>query len=149
MAKVTVNLKSSDSYYAEIISGEHVFHSDEPLSSGGTDKAADPVKLALGALGACTVMTIKMYLDQKGWAFSNLSVVIDSRSEVVENVAVLPDEERPFVFDRRIRRISKKIYISGISDKQQLDRILNISKKCPVNKMFKQGSFITDEIIAE
>jgi putative redox protein len=147
MAKSVVKLLKSDSFYSEITSGKHQLYSDEPISSGGTDKAPDPIELTLSALGACTVMTLKMYLDQKKWAFSSLSAEVETTVERILNAAPLPDSERKLVFNGRLRRINVTVTISGSFGDDQLRKIEEISGKCPVNRMLAKGAYITEKVV--
>src|SRR5688572_26912621 len=48
--------------------------SDEPATSGGGDKGPDPHSLLLSSLAACTLITLRMYIDRKGWDVPSLSV---------------------------------------------------------------------------
>jgi uncharacterized OsmC-like protein len=146
MAKVEVQLNDSGSYLSKIITKRHTIVADEPISAGGTDEGPNPIELTLGALGACTVMTIKIYLDQKKWAFESVSVDVESTVEKVENAAILSALERPFVVNGRMRKIHKSIYIKGDFSDEQKERILNIASKCPVNKMLNESSYITDSL---
>lgn len=147
MAKSEVKLIDPGSFYSEIICREHKLFSDEPISSGGTDKAPDPIELTMSALGACTVMTIKMYLDQKKWAFRSLSAEAETKVERVLNAAPLPDLERKLVINGRIRRIHVVVKISGNFDDEQLQKIINITGKCPVNRLLSSGAYITEQVI--
>ena len=147
MAKTTTVSWSGDSlYHTKIKSGNHTFFADEPLESGGTDKAPTPVQMTLGALGACVVITIKMYMDRKKWEFSSLDVDVTTQVDKIENAAPLSDQERKLVNNGRLRRIHKVIKIKGDFTEEQLSKIREIGSKCPVNKMLSASSYITDEI---
>lgn len=147
MAKSVVKLLKPDGFYSEITCGKHHLYSDEPISSGGTDKAPDPIELTMSALGACTVMTLKMYLDQKKWSFNSLSADVETTVERIANAAPLPDGERFLVKNGRLRRIFVTVYISGKFDNEQIRKIEEISGKCPVNKMLATGAYITEKVL--
>lgn len=146
MTKSIISLKNSSSFLSEITVGKHKFVSDEPVSVGGEDKGPNPIELTMAALGACTTMTIKLYLDQKKWAFSSVDVEVSTKVEKIENAAILNDLERPLVDNGRLRRIHKKITVAGSFDENQKERILNIAGKCPVNKMLAKSAYITDDL---
>src|SRR5689334_12570740 len=54
----------------------HSLLADEPVDVGGTDAGATPYELLLGALAACTAMTVRMYADRKQWPLGDVVVRI-------------------------------------------------------------------------
>ena len=57
-----VKCSLNDEKYLTSINGEnHQFYVDEPLDYGKDDSAPKPTEYLLGALGACTAITMKMY----------------------------------------------------------------------------------------
>ncbi len=50
------------------------FLADEPVRSGGGDKGPDPYTLLLSSLATCTLITLRMYIDRKGWSIPALKV---------------------------------------------------------------------------
>lgn len=57
------------------------FISDEPQSSGGKDMGPDPYTLLLSSLASCTLVTLRMYIDRKGWNIPSISVNVNMYSE--------------------------------------------------------------------
>ena len=53
-------------FQAMVSSGQHRLIADEPVSYGGFDSGPSPYDYLSAALGACTVMTLRMYADRKG-----------------------------------------------------------------------------------
>ena len=51
-------------YRTSIHARSHTIVADEPADAGGTDMGATPYELLLGALAACTAMTVRMYADR-------------------------------------------------------------------------------------
>lgn len=135
------SLKKQDIFYTDIKTTEHTFSSDEPESAGGTNKAPDPVTLALGGLGACTAMTLKMYYEHKKVEWDQIDVHI--RTEVKKTSAdELPEEEKPFLNNGKIRYVYKDIHIKGNMDDKAFERAEVIAGKCPVNQMMNKNVYM-------
>ena len=58
---------TSTHYRTEIVAGRHSLVADEVKSRGGQDVGPAPYDYLLAGLGACTVMTLQMYAERKGW----------------------------------------------------------------------------------
>jgi putative redox protein len=111
-----------------ISTGSHRFVADEPKAVGGNDEGPDPYALLLGALGACTNMTLRMYADRKGWSVQEIRV---SLSHWKDHAADCANCERE---DRMIERIQRRITIIGELTQEQRQRLLAIANRCPVHR---------------
>ena len=112
----------SDGKYAEdIVIAGHRLRSDEPRENGGGDSGPAPHELLLGALGACTATTLRMYAERKGWPLRQVSVTVGG-------------EQR----DGRLH-ISRRIDLTGGLDAGQRQRLIEIADKCPVHKTLVGG----------
>jgi len=96
---------------------------DEPESSGGKDKGPDPTTLLLSSLGTCTLATLRMYIDRKGWDIPKISVSVNAYHEIREGKNVT-------VIDRDIN------FLSQVSDEQR-ERMIQIAKVCPISKILE------------
>jgi len=147
MSKTTkAALTGKGAYQTRLTTGNYEFYSDEPIAAGGSGTAPDPMELLFGGLAACTIITLKMYLDRKGWTYDSLEVNITTQVDRVENAAILNAEERKRIREGRLRRIHKVIHMKSNLDLEQLERVVEIAGKCPVNKLLKDSAYITDEI---
>lgn len=142
----STTLYSHDKYYTDVNVGNHNLVLDEPESAGGTDKGPNPVETALSALASCTAMTVKMYLQHKGWSHGDIKVNIYFENMRVSKETELSEEEQQFVIGARLRRIHKEIFVGGDFDEKQYKRMEKISKKCPVNQMMMGSCLISDEV---
>lgn len=110
--------------------GQHNFISDEPESVGGTDLGPSPYELLASGLGACTVMTIRMYANIKKWDLKGVKVNVSHRKEESED-----GKSKVDIFSREIEFI-------GDFDEKQHERMLIIADKCPVHKTLSASSKI-------
>src|SRR5438552_1262622 len=79
MAEVII--RSVSKLRQEIAAGPHTFYADEPVDAGGDDAAPDPYELLLGALGACTSMTLLLYARRKSWPLEHVEVRLSHRHD--------------------------------------------------------------------
>ena len=59
MAQITAELTSGT--HVTVSNGRHTWYGDEPPEVKGTDRAPHPYELLLGALAACTCITLSLY----------------------------------------------------------------------------------------
>lgn len=65
---------AKDGFTTQIKIHNHNLYADEPKRSSGNDIGPDPYGLLTASLGACTAMTIKMYVTRKGWKIPEVTV---------------------------------------------------------------------------
>ena len=117
-------------FKATISVGNHELIADEPESVGGTDLGPSPYELLASGLGACTVMTIRMYANIKKWDLKGMKVDVTHRKEDSED-----GKSKTDIF-------SRKIQFFGDFDEKQHERMLIIADKCPVHKTLSASSKI-------
>ena len=127
--KVTVELGSTG-FKSTVTIGNHALIADEPESVGGTDMGPSPYELLASGLGACTVMTIRMFANIKKWDLKGVTVDVTHRKEEAED-----GKSKVDVFSREIKFI-------GDFDEKQHERMLIIADKCPVHKTLSASSKI-------
>jgi putative redox protein len=111
---------------------QYQFIADEPIDLGGKDKGPTPYELLLGSLGACTVITLKMYAQNKNWNLQDVHVSLNFSSEVIEG-------KKKTTFHREIK-------LDGELDTTQRERLIQIAKACPVAKIISgEVEIITQE----
>jgi len=99
------------------------FISDEPVKSGGKDSGPDPYTLLLSSLATCTLVTLRMYIERKGWDVPQIIVNANM-------FQTRKDEELTTTFDR-------DIILQGELTLEQKDRLLEIAAACPVSKILE------------
>ena len=116
-------------YAVHIRTGHHAFVADEPVSNGGSDTAANPIQLALGSLGACTAITLRMYAERHGWSIGRIEVRLQ------------------LLLENDQRQIEREIRIQGPLDQAQQARLLEIAAKTPVTRLFQQATPIHTQLV--
>ncbi len=100
---------------------------DEPESIEGKDLGPDPYSTLLASLAACTLSTLRMYIDRKGWDIPEINISLNfyqkSNPEFTTTIA------RSITFPKEIDNDIKK-------------RLLIIAEKCPISKMLKNNIVI-------
>lgn len=138
MAEVIV---SSVGYLKQqVTDGTHTFFADEPLEAGGTDGGADPYSLLLGALGACTAMTLQIYARRKEWPLEKVEVSLKhSRIHAA-------DCDDCVATQGKVERIERYISLTGTLNEEQRACLLEIAERCPVHKTLASGVSIKSSL---
>ena len=96
---------------------------DEPETSGGKDTGPDPFTLLLSSLACCTLVTMRMYIERKGWDIPNIAVNANWYQET-------KDDKTITIIDIDI------IFLSPVVEEQKL-RLQEIAKHCPISKILE------------
>ncbi|MBR0553790.1 bifunctional alpha/beta hydrolase/OsmC family protein [Stakelama marina] len=107
----------------------HEWISDEPRAVGGEAAGPGPYDLLLGALGACTSMTIKLVAEREDIPLDEVTVRLRHERNHAD------DRERSAA-DRnaRIEAIFREVTLEGELTGQQRSRLMTIADKCPVHR---------------
>jgi len=126
---VHIHLPANEPFKTTLTAGKHELIADEPTSvEGGKDQGPDPYDLLLMSLGTCTAMTMKMYARKKKWPIEDIYIEMRHNKRHADDCA---DCEDP---SSKIDTIEKELIIKGDLDQEQLDKLMDISKKCPVHR---------------
>ena len=126
---VHVHIPEDELYATTLTAGKHELIADEPESvEGGKNSGPDPYDYLLMSLGSCTLMTIKMYAKRKGWELADIFLELRHNKRHAKDCANCEDPES------KIDVIEKELIIKGDLTDEQLEKLLDISKKCPVHR---------------
>jgi len=119
-------------FQLNIRSGEHTLLADEPASVGGLGTGLSPFELVSAGLAACTVMTMRLYADRKGFPLERASTTVQH-----EKVAdMMPPD-----------RFTRTVVLEGPLSDDQRARILAIADRCPVDLTLIRGSDVQTELL--
>ncbi|MCG8379153.1 MAG: OsmC family protein [Proteobacteria bacterium] len=116
-----------DKYKTVVITGNHELIGDEP-EPFGKDLGPNPYDFLLTALGTCVTMTLRMYADRKGWDLEEVHVHLEQSRVYAKDCEDCESEEG------YVHIIEKKLKFIGELTEEQIQRLLEISDRCPVNK---------------
>jgi putative redox protein len=140
---VHLHLPTDEPFKTTLTAGEHELIADEPESvDGGRDEGPDPYDYLLMSLGSCTVMTVKMYARRKEWPLED--VFLELKHDKRHNEDCENCEEK----ESKIDVIEKELIIEGDLRDEQVEKLLDISKKCPVHRTL-QGDIKIESRLGE
>lgn len=98
---------------------------DAPRIVGGDETAPDPHDYFDLSLAACKAITAQMYALRKGWPLTGVTARItrDDRDERRGNY-----------------RLEVELLFHGIDDPQQLERLTEISDRCPIHRLMTDAT---------
>ncbi|AQG78333.1 OsmC family protein [Spirosoma montaniterrae] len=109
-------------YETHLSTSSQVIVVDEPFDAGGQDRGMTPGDLLAGALASCTVITLRMYADRKGWPLDSVVAHVDFSSD--------PDTKRT--------RYTMKLILNGDLTTDQRARLLDMADRCPIHRTLAQ-----------
>jgi putative redox protein len=142
MATVTAELRQGT--VATIRARQFSWKGDEPPVAGGTDSGPTPYEILLGALAACTAITLRLYATHKGIELQGVDLTL--RFGRVHAEDCVDCDERA---DGFIERIESHVTIHGSFDEPQRKRLAQVAQRCPVHKTLTSGAHIVDSISFE
>jgi putative redox protein len=95
---------------------------DEPENIGGNDLGPDPFSTLLASLAGCTLSTLRMYIDRKGWIIPEINISLNLYQETNNELTTT---------------IKRNISFSTKITTEQEERLLIIAEKCPISKLLK------------
>ena len=126
--QVLAHLDLSNNFTTDIITKNFSLVADEPKDVGGDNLGPSPYEYLNAGLGACTVMTIKLYAERKKWNLKEVFVYLTYSKRDVTELNIETDSIGKIDF------IEKKIRFIGDLDVTQREKLIQIAAKCPVHK---------------
>lgn len=130
--EVTV-VSGAAKYLQDIRAGDHQLQADEPLSIGGRDAAPNPYELLLGALGACTAITVQMFADRRRWPLEKVRVQLAHAKSHAQDCV---DCEAA---GARLDRVEIAIELQGNLTEEQRRKLMDVAEHCPLHRTLAAG----------
>lgn len=112
------------------------FLADEPQKTGGQDSGPDPFTLLMSSLASCTLITLRMYIERKGWDIPNIVVKTNM-------FQTLTGETMNYFIDRDIS------FPDRLLEPDQKSRLSEIAEQCPVSKVLEGNTKIRTFVYQE
>ncbi len=130
-------------YQVYMTNGRHHIVADEPIDANGTDIGPDPYDFLLSSLAACKAMTCRMYAERKGWDLAGMEIVAThEKAKAVDVEDAVSERGFVDIFQCDITFI-------GDLDEAQVQRLQEISYKCPVHRTLMSENVIRTVVSAE
>ncbi|TCD10335.1 OsmC family peroxiredoxin [Pedobacter frigidisoli] len=126
MVKATIN---KEHYACSVSNGSHDIIVDEPVELGGTHKGFAPKGLLMASLASCVAITLRMYIDRKGWEVDKIEVEVNIDTENGETI------------------FFEEIVCTGNLTAEQKIRLEDIASKCPVSKILTVGHEVRSKVL--
>ena len=126
--EVVVELSGDGKFHSLVSAQGHAMVADEPRAYGGFNAGPSPYGFLLSGLGACTVMTLRMYAERKGIDLTHASVKLSHQKVHAK------DCETCETTKGKVDIISRELTIEGNMDAETRARMLEIADMCPVHR---------------
>ncbi|WDR06371.1 bifunctional alpha/beta hydrolase/OsmC family protein [Devosia rhodophyticola] len=130
---VVVTETGAGKFQVHVATASGSFMADEPVSVGGMASGPTPYGLVSAGLGACTVMTLRLYADRKSLPITAI------RAEVTHNGKGADGRDE---FDRQIS-------YDGKLSTDQHESVMRIADKCPVHRTLEASSAVVTHSVVE
>jgi len=140
MRKVTA-ISEKEPYVVEVSTGKHQWNVDEPPDLGGQDAGPSPYELLLGSVGACMLITARMYAARKSWPIQSMRVELDFSRVRAEECEDCESQKG------LISQIGIRMSLEGDLDEAQKQRVFEIAGKCPVKRTLEGEVKIRSELL--
>ncbi|MDA3441956.1 OsmC family protein [Acinetobacter bereziniae] len=114
----------------EVLSGKHQLITDKPESFGGKDKGLAPYDFVCSGLISCTMITLRMYAQHKGFDLGEFTVEADFNA----------NKEGKEWIERRLS------FANALSEELH-QKVLDICQKTPVTKTLLRSVEINTSIL--
>lgn len=119
---------AAEPYRVDITAAGHDLIGDEAKEHGGGGAGPAPFDLVLSGLAACTLITLRMYAERKGWAGFSVSGRFRYRQQ------------------DGCHLLERELEVTGAPDAAAVQRLAEIAEKTPVTLALKAGFTISTQL---
>lgn len=130
---IVIDETGKGAFQVQVQAGTSTFLMDEPVAAGGLGSGPNPYDLLSSAIGACTLMTIRLYARRKTWPLEKVRVKVTHHRDNLKSK------------DRFVREIE----LIGSLDDTQRARLLDIAMRCPVHLTMERGSIVDTKLVEQ
>ena len=113
-------------FQLKVRAGSATFIVDEPLGVGGLGSGPNPYDLLSAALGACSLMTVRLYATRWKWPLERIRVKVTHQRSGLDAVDAF----------------HRELQFEGSLSAEQEQQLLEVATHCPVHKTFERGSTV-------
>jgi putative redox protein len=123
----------------DMVTNGYRLRADEPRSVGGEDSGPTPYDFVSSGLAACTLMTMRMYGERKGWTVDATVEVHHGKvhREHCEDCADAAPGK-----DGRIDRFERIIRFGPGTARENRERLVEIAGRCPVHRTLERAAAV-------
>jgi len=122
--------QGAEPYSVDIVAAGHDLIADEPPANGGRNVGPAPFDLVVAGLAACTMITLRMYAERKGWTGFDIAAKLRHR------------------MGGGAHFIDREVEVSGVPDEAGLERLRDIVERTPVTLALKPA-FTISTVLAQ
>ncbi len=139
MSRITAELTTGTQVV--LSDGTHTWRADEPPAAGGNDTGPTPYELLIGALAACTCITLALYCRHKGIALKSVTATFEHDKVHADDCEECEKDDVGY-----IDRVRSRVRLAGTFDEAQRARLTQIVSRCPVHKTLAHGVTMIDNV---
>lgn len=117
-------------FQLKVRAGSATFIVDEPLGVGGLGSGPNPYDLLSAALGACSVMIVRLYVTRRKWPLDRIRVKVTHQRS---GLGAADSFHRELQFE-------------GSLSSEQEQKLLEVASHCPVHKTIERGSIVVTSL---
>jgi putative redox protein len=127
---IIVDETKNGPFQLKVRAGSATFIVDEPVGVGGLGSGPNPYDLLSAALGACSVMTVRLYATRKKWPLDRVRATVTHHRSSLDTADAFHLELQ---------------FLGSLSAEQE-QKLLEMASHCPVHKTMERGATVVTSL---